>query len=60
MKFVLALCVLLFAVQAEAANLRYEFQVKVIEETFYTTRGWSPGDWANNPGTHTVTYDNDP
>ncbi len=60
MKFVLALCALLFAVQAEAATLRYEFQVKVTEETFYPTPAWTPGDFTNNPGTQTVTYDNDP
>ena len=60
MKFLMALCALLLAVQAEAATVRYEFKVKVAEETFYTPEGWQqPGDF-NNPGTQTVTYDNNP
>lgn len=65
MKFVLALCALLFAVQANAATYRYEFQAKLIEEVFYPPYLWYPGypDYPggyNSPGRQTVTLDNNP
>ena len=63
MKFVLALCALFFAVQAQASTVRYEFEVKVTEEKFYASRAWEPGDASNFPGSsslQTVTYENNP